>query len=1046
MALLLMTAVQTVSAQQRRPIDSEHPLWMIHVDVWNKADPQKIIDLIPDDVKPYICINLSLSCQYNKERARYLMPQNAARSYKSWATVCQLNNIWFCCQPASGGHTHLQTSDLETFEYFFKKYPNFLGWNFAEQFWGFDEDALFSAKQTDQIELFANLVEMSHNYGGFLTISFCGNKWSHGLSPVGMLKRNSKLMEACKKYPEAILWLYKYTQSWCFYNAESVCFGPFIGGLAKNYGVRYDNCAWDGVRPGLAQGDNSPYPVAAGIGTVMEQTGMNGGAVWDGPELIWTEDFRNLSNSTVDGYTRRNWGTFDGFRGAWIDMFQKIIDGTLYIPTREEVVEKTKIVVIADKTSGSDEEKYASWGDLYDGVYKQNDKANSGSFMGNRCFFKKTGRYGAIPITPMLYDDLAKKIPVQVKRSNYTSRWGTVTKKTADFNAQYPVVSTGTLYVNRYKNQLVTYWPHTNLHGGLNCTGVIPLEYNTCESLKMTLNTLGSGLVREYSDHIDFYLNNFRTDTTTLVTETIVVAGAKAEPTYKMTKRTLAKANATAEWDAENSTYTLTVKHMGGVDITIYCEGEDTERKTDVVNSAPLSADLPKQPEDYYGEIIIEAEDMDFKNIKSCVTDPYTWYPNVDGHAGNGFADMGTNTAGGLRHQLTLKKGGNYRISVRYMNATKAGILTAVVNGTSKKVQYEKAGFNEWKKVTFDATLKEGKNDLKLTNTSGVALYIDQIYYTPADMEPESFLINIRKGNYGTITADKAEAKEGDIVTVKVTANKGYKLTELRVINGVNYTMGTTINITNYDPETETLTFVMPDDMVTLRPVFGKASAKEALYSLDFSNVNDGTMPQGWRCMQENDEVHEYNNSYSLGARTFAGFIGFQGKGLYWRDNCAEYGRQSNYPLKLTAGSYILTYNMAAWKKTPNFKVQILDSSDHVVAESDIFDATPNADGNKSADLSSAETRELPFDISQAGNYIISFKNTSTFNADYYEFLLMNCVITKREVPNSIKVVNEGTGNSYTIYGAGGEQRSAIKQGFNIIRTSDGRVKKIYQQ
>ena len=50
-----------LSAQSRRPIDSKHPLWLIHVDVWNKADPQKIIDLIPDDVKPYVCMNLSLS-------------------------------------------------------------------------------------------------------------------------------------------------------------------------------------------------------------------------------------------------------------------------------------------------------------------------------------------------------------------------------------------------------------------------------------------------------------------------------------------------------------------------------------------------------------------------------------------------------------------------------------------------------------------------------------------------------------------------------------------------------------------------------------------------------------------------------------------------------------------------------------------------------------------------------------------------------------------------------------------------------------------------
>ena len=60
---------------------------------------------------------------------------------------------------------------------------------------------------------------------------------------------------------------------------------------------------------------------------------------------------------------------------------------------------------------------------------------------------------------------------------------------------------------------------------------------------------------------------------------------------------------------------------MGPVDVTVNCSGAATERRTDLAASSPLQ--LPKQPEDYYGEIIIEAEDMDYKNIKKCVVDPY---------------------------------------------------------------------------------------------------------------------------------------------------------------------------------------------------------------------------------------------------------------------------------------------------------------------------------------------------------------------------------------------------------------------------------------
>ncbi len=92
LAVFLLTAGK-VSAQERRPVDDRHPLWLIHVDVWNQADPQKIINLIPDDIKPYVCLNLSLSCSYDKEKDVYMRPQSAVRTFKSWATVCQANKM-----------------------------------------------------------------------------------------------------------------------------------------------------------------------------------------------------------------------------------------------------------------------------------------------------------------------------------------------------------------------------------------------------------------------------------------------------------------------------------------------------------------------------------------------------------------------------------------------------------------------------------------------------------------------------------------------------------------------------------------------------------------------------------------------------------------------------------------------------------------------------------------------------------------------------------------------------------------------------------------
>jgi hypothetical protein len=1035
--LVLAFCCLPLLAQQRRPIDNEHPLWLVHIDVWYTADPQKIIDLIPDDVKPYVCMNLSLSCQYDKEKNVYKMPQQAVRTYKSWASVCQKNGMWFTCQPASGGHTHIQDDDLETFEYFFKHYPNFLGWNYAEQFWGFDEAGdKSSSTQEARWALFAKLVEMSHQYGGFLTVSFCGNIWSHALNPLGEMKRNKDLLEACRKYPEAILWLYKYTTSSCFYNNESVTFSPFISGLAKNYGVRYDNCGWNGATEAIVGADKCKYPASAGIGTVMEQTGINGGAVWDGPELTWREEcFHEVNTTTEDGYRRRNWARFPNFNGVWLDMFRKVIDGTIRIPSRREVVERTKIVVINDVSTGNDEQKYAAWGNLYDGLYKQDDPFNrgNGQWMDNFCYLKKTGRYPTIPVALELADELAQSIPLQVKKSNYTQRWPNVAKKVEDFDQYYPEASTGDLFVARMGNQLVTYTPYTYLNNKTTAEATIPLKYNTCETLQLRYGKLSSGVIREYPDHLDFYLNNFRTDSTAMVKDVITVTGATEQPTYTLEKRNNAQCRPSESWDQDSHTYTLTVNHMGPVDISLQCAGNMSR---DEVPPAATPLQLPQQPEAFHGAIVIEAEDMDYKDIKNCSLSPYNQYPSEIGHSGNGFVDMGTKKSGSLRHRLSLTQGGWYRIAVRYTGESAGGHLTMSVNGEQKTVECEPTAFNEWRKTTVEVSLNEGMNDLRLNNTEGIPMYIDQIIYTPADVEEEKFLVTIREAAHGQVMADRSEAAEGETVTLTVTPDENCQLVELRLVNSVYYTLAATIAFT---PGEGNIVFTMPDDNVTIQPVFKNMAS---VYKLDFSDVTSGTIPKGWRCVQENNEVHEYPNSYGLGARTFAGFGGYQGKALYWREECAEYGRQASSPLTLQQGSYYLTFAMAAWKEAPKYKARIINASTgHVVATSEVFVAEPNANGSQSANLASATLHELPFTITESGNYVISFTNESR-NGYFDEYLLLECTVdaaTGIDAPSQ-----DGRDADVACYDLLGRRIQTPQHNqVVILRSADGKSRKI---
>jgi hypothetical protein len=359
--------------------------------------------------------------------------------------------------------------------------------------------------------------------------------------------------------------------------------------------------------------------------------------------------------------------------------------------------------------------------------------------------------------------------------------------------------------------------------------------------------------------------------------------------------------------------------------------------------------------------------------------------------------------------------------------------MEAVVNGESKTFDIEQVAKNDWKKATFTAHLNEGVNDLRLNNVNGISMIVDQIIYTPADAEPEKYDVVIRDAAFGKVTSNVSEAVEGQTVTLTVEAEDGCALKELRVINGVYYTMEKTIAVT---PGATEITFEMADDNVVIQPVFEDISN----YRLDFSSVGALRIPPGWRCVQADNVVHEYPTMYANGARTINGLNGFQGKALYWLNDCAEYGRQTAYPLTLEPGTYKLAFTMAAWKGSPKYKASILNAAGSTIASSEALTAAPNANGDKTTDLSSAEGQELTFTVTEAGNYIISFTDE---NGGSGEFLLLECSVYAAGT-TGIRLVNADGTQSTEIYDLSGRRREGLVHGLNIIRTSDGKTKKVY--
>ena len=202
---LLMSVTSAIADKEvpmRRTISTETPMWLIHIDTWNWADPQKIISLIPEDIRPYVVMNISLSISHNDQTGEMNIAPDGYEIAKSWLRACAENRMWATVQCSSGGFSHFSETEMNVYDEFYRDYPNFIGWNYCEQFWGFDDP--FSCSFPERLNHFADLIELSHKYGGYLIVSFCGEHYSASLNPVAKMKRDERLKNRCKQYPNIL--------------------------------------------------------------------------------------------------------------------------------------------------------------------------------------------------------------------------------------------------------------------------------------------------------------------------------------------------------------------------------------------------------------------------------------------------------------------------------------------------------------------------------------------------------------------------------------------------------------------------------------------------------------------------------------------------------------------------------------------------------------------------------------------------------------------------------------------------------------------------
>ena len=720
------TAAKAAEPTLRRPVSPEQPKWIVHIDTWNYADPAKIIDLIPEDILPYVVFNISMSINYDHDTHTWGMVNDGYELAKSWLRTCAEKNVWALIQPASGGQCHFPdyyepNTDLENtvFGEFFRDYPNFLGFNYCEQFWGFDQKD-FPTTYKQRYQHFANLLKLTHKYGGYLVVSWCGNQWGQALNPIAMLKQVPEFEKACLDYTENYILCEKHTQVGYLQDVESQVLGAYLSGYVGEAGLRYDSTGWTDEN-----GDHDKnYTLATGIAPHIERLMQCGFTVIDGPELIWNDDFNeNWKKTDSQGYTYRSWKMTDQFQNISIDIFRKLIDGTIRIPSREEVIERTKVVIIQDNKYASDDGKYCSPVTLFEGLYRMDD---DGNLRDNHNFFKKTGRYPTIPTVYNLADDAAKSFEYQVNYTKYASRWGRVEKKVAEFNKIFEKEYAGNMYVRSSENAWTVYNPFKS---GKAATARVNFRYNTADYFEMSLSRYSGGVVTEYSDSLKFYLNNYDnklSKSTDLKTDLIKIYGCTEEPkvTYKDRGVSQAKSKVTTLW--KDGVLTVKVQHNGPVDITVTnAKGKNTDRLTKYKKSGITA---PARPPIYAGPYQYEAEHFDIKNCNKYVENGCR--TGVDNFQGQGYLIFGKKSGASVRDTVTALKSGEYTFTLRYA-AAKADIsgLDLYVNGQKvKTLSLKKTGStSKWGTVSAKIKLNKGENKIELKADSTLAdeLYID---------------------------------------------------------------------------------------------------------------------------------------------------------------------------------------------------------------------------------------------------------------------------------------------------------------------------------
>ncbi|CAI6039855.1 glycosyl hydrolase family 98 C-terminal domain-containing protein [Cohnella sp. JJ-181] len=731
----------------RRVVNNTHPLNMIGFYYSDSSNLPQLWNSIPANQKPYSTILLIAENSLN----------NTA-TVKNWITArldeCQAGQMSCMVQAINGETKKSLAIPVSWFESLMQNYTSLIGFNAAELY---NSIPFYGQTEGDHSQYVADLLNMAANYGGLFVWSDT-NIFSANGTLLDWIQNNSNLIAAMRAHKDNFSMIYK--QSYTDNSTEGLSLGLFLSGLAGNWGISSDWWHWQ----------------LAGYGQLFGGwNGANGDwkQIFTYPEAMYVQDLIRVASeggtvfkSEAGWYSTSNQGRLTpGYVHAALPFLDKVINGSIHIPTRAEVLAKNKFAYVGKP----------AWSVPYMSNY-------SGIYM-------KTGRYGIIPLLP------TNANAAELANFENTS---TTPKDEAYFQSLYP---SETYASNTFasRNGSTWYWMNSSENTDVYQSSKLMPKTNPSTYFYIGANPHTYAVVTESATQFKVHLNNYRVDKSaiyngtswskagvndyiyntysvnpnddTLRTSVIKVNGAYDGGSPQLTITGDNGYSYTQQWDAANKEFTLTVQHNGPVDI--------------VIGANQAGAGTANPP------VAIEGESGTLAGT-ACSCSMAT------ASGGKYVGELGNSATSAVTLQAYVDQPGYYRMDVTSIVSGTRNYMISVNGRVGRQLAVSGSSWTQpAASVPIDIYLDAGRNTIKFYNNTAWAPSLDKVVLSPSasaipGIEAESgtlsgtaVLMNIAAASGGKVVGNVGNGAANYVtLSASVPTAGSYRLNIYGIVSG----------------------------------------------------------------------------------------------------------------------------------------------------------------------------------------------------------------------------------------------------------------------